>query len=166
MKTRIFLLLALPLMWTCSESPSTTNEDKNIAIVEKYIQAVENLDYDNMASLLAEDYVGLGPSFNDSISKDQALSSWKNNIEHLYQSIKYNRMQNAGVMIKDGPNAGEWVSSWAELKINYQDGNNATIWANTTYRIVDEKIAKTFTFYNEADVLEQLGYVFIHSDKF
>jgi hypothetical protein len=34
--------------------------------------------------------------------------------------------------------------------------------ANTIYQIKDNKIVKSYTFYNEADVLEQLGYVFIN----
>lgn len=164
MKKIIYALFALVILFSCSQSNS--NEEKNIALVEKYINAVENLDYENMEALLADNYVGLGPSFNDSINKEQALKSWKNNVEKLYKNIKYNRMQNAAVEIKTGPNAGDWISSWAELKISYKDGNEAIIWANTAYHVVDNKIAKTFTFYNEADVMEQLGYVFINSEYF
>ena len=64
-------------------------------------------------------------------------------------------------MISQGPNKGDWVSSWAELKITYKSGDQATIWANTAYKVVDGRIVKTFTFYNEADVYRQLGYGFV-----
>lgn len=160
MKILIYLLFVLPLLIACSQS--NYKEEKNIALVEKYVQAVENLDLGVMEELLADNYIGYGPSYGDSINKTDAIASWNKNVEFLYESIDYSRIQNATVVIKEGPNAGDWVSSWAELKINYKDGNKATIWANTAYRIVDDKIVKTFTFYNEADVLEQLGYVFIN----
>ena len=49
------------------------------------------------------------------------------------------------------------------IKITYKDDRGAvTIWANTIYQIENEKIVKSFTFYNEADALRQLGYVFIN----
>jgi hypothetical protein len=107
----------------------------------------------------------LGPSYTDSIGKEQALASWKYNVENLYESIKYNRVQNASVIINDGYNKGEWVSSWAELKIRYKNKAAVVIWANTAYKIENGKIVKTFTFYNEADALRQLGNVIINPNN-
>ncbi|MCK5103987.1 MAG: hypothetical protein KAR17_14280, partial [Cyclobacteriaceae bacterium] len=87
----------------------------------------------------------------------------KHNIENLYKSIRYSRSRNIAVEIKDGPNKGNWVSNWAELNIAYQNGKGpVTIWTNTTYQIENGKITKSYTVYNEADVLRQLGYVFIN----
>jgi hypothetical protein len=34
----------------------------------------------------------------------------------------------------------------------------ATIWANTNYLVKNGKIVRSLTFYNEADVLRQIGY--------
>jgi predicted ester cyclase len=34
---------------------------------------------------------------------------------------------------------------------------SVTIWANTIYQIKNNKIIKSYSFYNEADVYEQLG---------
>ena len=42
-----------------------------------------------MDSLLADNYMGYGPSVGDSTNKEEALSSWKYNTENLYESIKY-----------------------------------------------------------------------------
>ena len=160
MKKLIYLLIAMLFVVSCSQGIQNTT--KNIAVVEEYIKAVESLDYDKMELLLADNYQGLGPSYGDSISKVQALESWKYNVENLYEKISYNRGQVAPVRIQEGPNKGDWVSSWAELKITYKDGEKVTIWANTAYKVENEKIVKTFTFYNEADALRQLGYVFFN----
>jgi hypothetical protein len=139
------------------------NSQKNIAIIEKYVQAVESEDYETMSSLLADNYLGLGPSHTDTIAKEAALESWKINIENLYETIKYNRSRTMAVKVPDGENKGEWVSNWAELDILYKgDKGQVTIWANTIYEIENGKIVKSYTFYNEADALRQLGYVFIN----
>ena len=160
MKKIILLFLFVITLISCT---SNNNNQKNTALVEKYVQAVEDLDFNTMESMLADNYMGHGPSVNDSIGKDQTLKNWKNNIENLYESIDYNKSRNIAVTVDSGENQGEWVSNWAELKIVYKkDKKEVLIWANTTYKIDHGIIVKSYTFYNEADVLEQLGYVFIN----
>ena len=154
-----FLLIALIL--ACKSDPHKAN----VEVVKQYVAAVENLDYNAMENLLAENYEGYGPSVGDTIRKGAAVAGWKENVAELYDKIQYARSQFVGVTIEDGPNQGDWVANWAELKIDYKDGESVTIWANTNYKIENGKIARTFTFYNEADVLEQLGFVFIDPDN-
>ena len=112
-KNSIIAILLLPFLMNCSSE--STNSQGDVAIVEKYVKAVEELDYATMESLLDDNYKGFGPSFNDSIGKDQALENWKYNVEYFYKQIKYNRIQTAPVKISSGPNKGNWVSSWAEF---------------------------------------------------
>ena len=119
-----------------------------------------------MELLLADHYKGYGPSHSDSTDRTAALASWKENIENLYQDISYERSRMAAFDIQEGPNQGEWVANWAELKIKYKDGRGPVIiWANTNYKIEQGKIVRSYTFYNEADALKQLGYVFIDSNE-
>lgn len=158
----ISFLLAL-LLSACTDSDMQTAA--NLAIVEDYVKAVETKDYSTMELLLAENYKGYGPSHSDSTDRTAALSSWKENIETLYEGISYERSRMAAFAIKDGPNKGDWIANWAELKINYKDGRGPVIiWANTNYQIEQGKIVKSYTFYNEADAMRQLGYVFIDSN--
>jgi hypothetical protein len=155
----LFLILMIPTVMACNSS----NHSENISVVEKYVKSVENMDYANMESLLADNYMGYGPSSGDSIGKIAALENWKNNVENLYQKIEYTRSEFAGVTIKDGPGKGDWVANWAELTIEYKDGNGPVkIWASSNYIVENGKIVKSVTFYNEADVLRQRGYVFIN----
>jgi ketosteroid isomerase-like protein len=153
-----FLFLLVPIVFACGSK----NHDANIAIVKQYVNAVENLDYTAMGDLLADNYQGYGPSVGDTIGKIAAVESWKESVDDLYEKIKYQRSQFAGVTITEGPNQGDWVANWAELKIDYKDGSSVTAWANSNYLVENGKIVKSITFYNEADVLEQLGYVFIN----
>jgi len=165
MKYSLLIIIALGVLAGCNQS--STRQAENIAVVEKYIQAVEAKDYETMKSLLDDGYLGLGPSIYDSIGKEAALVNWQDNIENLYQSIEYERSQNAAVTITSGDNQGEWVSNWAQLKITYKNKRGTVvIWANTNYKIENGKVVKSFTFYNEADALRQLGYVFINPNNF
>ncbi len=64
----------------------------------------------------------------------------------------------APIAILEGNEKGEWVGNWAELRIVYKSGEEDTIWANTNYLIENDKIVRSITLYNEADMLRRLGY--------
>jgi len=164
MKHLLFLLVILLTTISCTDQ--NKHADENIALIEKYIQAVQNLDYTIMEDLLADNYMGYGPSHDDSVNKDMAISNWKDNVENLYESVTYDKSRNLASFVPNGENAGEWVSNWAELTIIYKDDMaTVTLYTNTIYKIENNKIVKSYSFYNEADVLEQLGYVFINPNK-
>ena len=159
---KIGLILVLLIVLSSCNTIDKTSEHNKI-LIEKYVQAVEDNDTATMESLMDDNYWGFGPSVGDSINKTGAIANWKNNVKNLYESIHYSKSRVIAVNVLDGENKGEWVSNWAELKIVYKkDQKEVTIWANTVYQIENNKITKSFTFYNEADVLEQLGYVFIN----
>jgi hypothetical protein len=165
MRNLIKLTLILFLLSGCTVG--IKKAEVYIELVEKYVKAVEDKDYATMESLLAENYKGFGPSHSDSTTREAALAAWKENIENLYERISYERSRNAAVSIKDGPNNGIWVSNWAELVITYKnDRGTVTIWANTNYQIENGKIVQSYTFYNEADAMRQLGYVFINPNDY
>ena len=137
MKHLFFALLLIGFIWSCTPDDSSK---ENIALIENYIKAVENLDYDAM---------------------DQAISNWKYNVENLYEKISYSKSKNIAAKTSQG----EWVSTWADLAIVFKnDKKEIKILTNTIYQIENGKIKKSITFYNEADALEQLGYVFINPE--
>ena len=163
MKNILATILLAVLSISCAKT--TDNSKENIAIVEQYIQAVEDLNSDGMDNLLADDYMGYGPSYNNEINKEDAIKNWKNFSTTLYKSIKYTKNRNIAVSIPDGENKGEWVTNWAELTIVYKKDNaEVTLWANTLYQIENNQIVKSYTIYNEADALHQLGYIFINDN--
>ncbi|MEN8787947.1 MAG: nuclear transport factor 2 family protein [Flavobacteriaceae bacterium] len=164
MKRIILPLCVLGLLISCNNANKKAAED--IALIEQYVEAVENLDHELMDSYLAEDYWGYGPSRNDSINKEGAVISWTKNVEELYKKIDYTSSRSMAVSIADGENQGDWVSNWAELEITFKEGDRQVkIWSNTVYKIENGKIARSYTFYNEADALEQLGYIFFDPSK-
>jgi ketosteroid isomerase-like protein len=158
MKQLVTLIAISVGLFSCA-SDESKKEAENLAIAEKYIEAVEIKDVAAMDALLAENYVGYGPSVGDSINKKEALKSWKYNAENLYESIEYTRHKQLAVTVKEGEAVGDWVLNWAYLTIKYKDGRGpVNVWVNVVYRIEDGKIIHSRTFYNEADVFRQLGY--------
>jgi limonene-1,2-epoxide hydrolase len=161
MKHFLFLGFAVLSLVACTSSNKKQDSD-SVAVVEKYKAAVEAKDLAKMDSLLADNYMGYGPSVSDSTNKAGALANWKENAENLYESIQFSQVQNLPVTIEentDGMAPGNWVSSWSLATIKYKDGRGPVkLWVNVEYKIENGKIVYTRTFYDEADVLRQLDY--------
>jgi len=164
MKQLTLIITISILLYSCS-SPSQNKEKENLAIAEKYMQAVENNNVAVMDSLLASNYMGYGPSVGDSTNKEDAIKSWKYNADNLYESVEYTRHKELAVTVSEGETAGDWVLNWAYLTIKYKDGRGpVNVWVNAVYKIENGKIVHSRTFYNEADVLRQLGYQLVPPD--
>jgi hypothetical protein len=156
----VFSLISLSL-FACT-STADKKEKANLAIAQKYMEAVETSNVLLMDSLLADNYMGYGPSVIDSTNKEEAISSWEFNTENLYESIEYTRHTELAVTIKEGRAKGDWVLNWALLTIKYKDGRGPVqVWVNIVYLIENGKIAMSRTFYNEADVLRQLNFTIV-----
>jgi ketosteroid isomerase-like protein len=155
---KLLFLLTLGIFVASCSGPGDQLQKENIAVIEKYIKAVQEKDTQTMNDLLADNYIGYGPSFTDSINKEQAMANWKDVSENLYDKIEYTRTVNITAKVTDGPHPGDYVSDWASLKITYKDGRGPVyLNMNAVYLIENGKIALSRTFYNEADVLRQLG---------
>jgi hypothetical protein len=158
MKKYIILTALVAGLFACTPN-NAKKEAENAEVVKNYVTAVENLDFESMDKLLDDKYMGLGPSYGDTIYKDQAVENWKYYVENLYEKIQYTRSQFAPVTISEGDVKGEWVGNWAEMHIVFKNGlGEVTLWANTNYQIENGKIVRSLTLYNEADALRQLGY--------
>jgi hypothetical protein len=163
---QLFVFIVLSISLLCCTSPAEKKEKANLAIAEKYMRAVETRNVALMDSLLADNYIGYGPSVGDSVNKEEAISGWKDNIENLYESIEYTRSKELAVTVKEGEAIGDWVLNWAFLTIKYKVGTNPVhLWVNVVYRIENGKIVQSRTFYNEADVLRQLHYTIDPPEK-
>ena len=148
--------------------PANKQSEENVALVNKYLAAIENLDTAAMSAVMADNYRGYGPSVGDSAGKSEALENWKYNFDHFYAFLKFERYQNIAAVIPpdNAADPGEWVSDWAYCSIRYKDGKGPIhLWINSVYKIENGKIAKSRVFYNEADWLRQLGYRFIKPIK-
>jgi hypothetical protein len=161
------LLSIVLLMVSCVRTDSAVSSGygvntDNIAIIERYAQAVEHKNVDSMSTLLSDDYKGYGPSVADSITKAEAVANWKNLMVNLYDSIHYTRSVNIAAKLTDAPHPGDYVSSWSSIRITYKnDKEPVNLFVNVIYRVDNGTITLSRTFYDEADAMRQLGYEFV-----
>jgi len=159
MKKYIILAALVAGLFAACTPNNSKKQAENVEVVKNYVTAVENLDFESMDKFLDDKYMGLGPSYGDTIYKDQAIENWKYYVENLYEKIEYTRKQFAPVTLTEGDAKGDWVANWSEMRIVFKDGSGeVTLWANTNYMIENGKIIRSLTLYNEADALRQLGY--------
>ncbi len=159
MKQLIVLLIISFTLFACTAS-ADKKEKANLAIAQKYMQAVESKNVAIMDSLLSDNYMGYGPSVGDSVNKEEAIASFKDNIENLYESIQYTRHKELAVTVTEGEAIGDWVLNGDYLTLKYKVADILVhLWVNVVYRIENGKIVHSRTFYNEADVLRQLRYM-------
>ncbi len=65
----LIIIVALGVgLLACTSRTEKMNRD-NIDLVKSYIKAVEDLDFEAMNMYLDETYLGMGPSYGDSIGK-------------------------------------------------------------------------------------------------
>jgi hypothetical protein len=165
MKKYIILTALVVGLFACSSNNEKVQAE-NVELVKNYVAAVEKMDFESMNNYLADTYMGLGPSYGDTIYKAQAVENWKSNVENLYEKIQYTRTQFAPVTIKEGDAKGEWVANWSEMHIVFKNGlGEVTLWSNTNYQVENGKITRSLTLYNEADALRQLGYSIVSDEE-
>ena len=68
MKQIIFYITIFSCLVSCAVDTSE-KEEKHLAIAKKYMDAVEKKNITMMDSLLADNYIGFGPSVADSVNK-------------------------------------------------------------------------------------------------
>jgi len=158
MKQLIVLAIIGIFLAACTSS-AEKKERENLAIAQKYMKAVETKNISVIDSLLADNYMGYGPSIGDSINKEGAVLNTKFLMDNLYESFEFTRHKEVAVTVKEGEAMGDWVLNWAYLTIKNKDGRGpVNLWVNIVYRIENGKIVHSRTFYNEADAMRQLGY--------
>jgi ketosteroid isomerase-like protein len=145
--------------------PAAANSAENLALVNKFFTAVVNHDTAAMSALMADNYMGYGPSIGDSAGKHEYLGNWKYNFDHYFATINYIHSQSIATTIAANNDAepGDWVSNWAYDSFKYKDGKGPIfIWVNSVFKIENGKISRIRVFYNEADWFRQLGYHLVH----
>ncbi|MBU2913987.1 nuclear transport factor 2 family protein [Reichenbachiella agariperforans] len=159
MKTS-FLLFASSLLWISCGPNKIRNT--NIDTVSSYVQALEDMDYDAMDSLLHADFYMVGPSVGDTVYKDQLLANWKANTGKTIESIRFRHQQISGVAIPSQVKYGDWISEWSLAQIEFKnfDGPPVTLLMSVSYLVVGNQIAKGIMIYDEGDMYNQLGYIF------
>src|SRR5690349_19043860 len=112
MKELILVLSITVALCSCTAG-AHDKEKEHLAIAKRFMDAVESKNVSAMDSLLAENYIGRGPSVTDSVDKKGAIAAFTTNANDLYESFKYTRHKELAVTVPEGEAMGDWVLNWA-----------------------------------------------------
>jgi hypothetical protein len=138
-----------------------SNADKNVLLVNNYLDALARGDMNKARSYLASDYVEYGPAASDSMGLDQTLRNWETALNQRSEQA-FNQRQLLGVKAKSGPDKGDWVLGRGVYHWKVPNtGTQIDIPFQLTAQINGDKMQKAYLYYDQADVLEKLGYQII-----
>lgn len=162
------LIILSMILWiaACDQPPSEPTgpseaealAEANTDLVYGYLDAIASGDLDAMANVLSDEFIGFGPNFGDSATKVQVLENWTTNWDSVFIYIDYERIATSTESISEGRNMGDWVMDWANITVNYKDSTSATFMFHGVFRVKDNRINRSASFYNVADILTQRGY--------
>ncbi|MFY0628394.1 MAG: hypothetical protein JXR07_19010 [Reichenbachiella sp.] len=154
------LLRFIPVLLLSCAVPDKI-ETYNIAVVEKYIKAVEKKDFNTLDSLTHERFYIVGPSLGDTLVKRVWLEEWKLNTKNIIEKVDFTGSTISQLNIPSRTEMGDWIGEWSVVNVQYKNlAEPVKLFANSNFLVVDGKVAKVLVFYNAADVTNQLGYIY------
>ncbi|WP_147231260.1 nuclear transport factor 2 family protein [Psychroserpens burtonensis] len=137
---------------TVTENP--TSED-DLKVVADYLDALMSNKMTEAASLLADNYTGAGPGYQETETKLEHLANWKES--HLARTNQKNSYVSQTFRVLEGDLTGDWVSVWGTYTYTV---NDVTI--NLPYQytamIDNGKIARSAIYYDKLAISEAMGY--------
>ena len=175
MKTKMFflsvfmlvLLLICPIAIKAQSSTAThpkykdlvaenPTADSDIKLVEDYLNSLLLSNPDKAKSLLADNYMGYGPSPADSSNAEQTINSWKENYKtQLNRKVDFQAVITLRILA--GNYKGDWVDVWGNYSCN-MNGKDITLPLQYTSKVANGKIVADMTYYDNLYIVKKLGY--------
>jgi len=137
---------------TVTENP-TAEED--LKVISDYINALTNNKMTVVSGLLADDYVGTGPSNEDTETKAEQIAGWKE--AHKVRTDQKNDFVVNTFRVLDGDLKGDWVSVWGTYIFN-QEGVAMTLPYQFTALVENGKISRSIIYYDRLAIREAMGF--------
>jgi ketosteroid isomerase-like protein len=131
------------------------NADADIKMVGDFLNSLVSGDLIKAKSLLAENFMGYGPSPADSSNVEQTINNWNENYKHqLNRKVDF---VTGTLRVLSGTSKGDWVLAWGTYSFT-QDGKDISFPFQYTAKVADGKIVGDMTYYDNMYILQKLGY--------
>ncbi|MFK7834216.1 MAG: nuclear transport factor 2 family protein [Winogradskyella sp.] len=131
----------------------TANED--LKVVTDYMDALMTNDMKKVGRLLADTYVGNGPSTDDKQTKAEQIASWTET--HKVRTNNKNSYVVNTWRVLSGDYKGDWVSVWGDYSYT-ENGKDVKLTYQFTANIEDGKIQNSIIYYDNLAIAKQMGY--------
>ncbi|HEU5292390.1 MAG TPA: nuclear transport factor 2 family protein, partial [Cyclobacteriaceae bacterium] len=129
------------------------------------LDAIVTGDTSAIDGLLADNFMDYGPGINDSLDRAATIAWYKNNWRNSWKSVNFDRYTMLSVSLKDGKVPGDWVLDWGIVTVKHKDGTpDLKFQWHGVFRMENGKIAQANAFFDQSDILKQIGYKFVPPD--
>ncbi|TYB80357.1 hypothetical protein ES677_14175 [Bizionia gelidisalsuginis] len=137
---------------TVTENPTA---EVDLKVVADYLEALINNKMTKVTSLLADNFQGEGPSYQESETKTELLEAWKE--YHQTRTNQKNDYVSQAFRVIDGDLKGDWLSVWGTYTFTE---NNIVM--NLPYQLTalveNEKISRSVIYYDRMAINTAMGY--------
>jgi len=131
------------------------NAEADMKVVSDFVNACVNEDTIKAKSLLDANYLGFGPSINDSATALEEINAWKENYKiHSARKVSF-ITQTYRVLV--GDRKGDWVSLMGDYSCTLNE-KKMKMPFQLTARLLDGKIVGAITYWDKKYLSETLGY--------
>jgi len=131
------------------------NAEADMKVVSDFVNACVNEDTIKAKSLLDANYLGFGPSINDSATALEEINAWKENYKiHSDRKVSF-ITQTYRVLV--GDRKGDWVSLMGDYSCTLNE-KKMKMPFQLTARLLDGKIVGAITYWDKKYLSETLGY--------
>ena len=131
------------------------NAEADMKVVSDFVNACVNEDTIKAKSLLDANYLGFGPSINDSATALEEINAWKENYKiHSARKVSF-ITQTYRVMV--GDRKGDWVSLMGDYSCTLNE-KKMKMPFQLTARLLNGKIVGAITYWDKKYLSETLGY--------
>ena len=166
----VLILVGSTLALACGQTSDPVIINKNaaedIALVRGYQDAIFSGDFDRAADYLHDSLLVSGPQYAIQKNKIEELEAWQFISENQENIELVNPVFASIEVIPEIPTRGVWVFTWGDYKADdLKYGGEVTFPYHIAYRIVSGKIDYMGVYYNELDLLGQLGFQFLPPEQ-
>lgn len=132
------------------------NAEADMKVVSDFVNACVNEDTNKAKSLLDANYLGFGPTINDSATAKEEIDAWKENYKiHSARKVSFITQTTYRVLV--GDRKGDWVSLMGEYSCTLNE-KKMKMPFQLTARLLDGKIVGAITYWDKKYLSETLGY--------
>lgn len=129
--------------------------EADMKTVGDYVNSLVAGDLKKAKSLLAKTFMSYGPSSTDSSTVSQEMADWEQNYKvQLDRKVAFVTQT---FKVLSGAQKGSWVSLWGNYTFKMGD-KDLTLPFQNTLSVANGKITKSFIYYDNFAIYQQLGY--------
>jgi hypothetical protein len=136
--------------------------EADMKTVSDYTNALVSGDLKKAKSLLAKTYMSYGPSSTDSSDVNQEMANWEENYtRHSDRKVAFVTQT---FKVVSGPQKGSWVSLWGTYTFTV-NAKILTLPIQITSSVSNGKMLKSFVYFDNLAIYQQLGYTLTPPDN-